>query len=134
MDNTINNTEALNYLVKYGYQRDKQIGSFINQDGGFVGYMKKALLDFQSFAGIRQTGVLDKETAKMMKMPRCGVRDQIGHGAQSNKSNRLYHIYLMYFTMSGIIVVGALIGIYHQLDYFKFLAILPHSAPSWIFN
>ena len=74
--------------MKYGYQQNQQTGSSINADGGLVGAMKEALLDFQFLAGINQTGVLDQDTEKMMTMPRCGVRDHIRRGTRNN--NRLY--------------------------------------------
>ena len=91
--NTLNNTEALQYLAQYGYVGDEQKGSFINADGG---YIKKALMDFQSFVGIEKTGVLDKKTAAMMKKPRCGMKDKTRNGKQKNMSNR-FLLSLFYF-------------------------------------
>ena len=44
-----------------------------------------AIKDFQLFAGLNQTGELDEETVKMMGMPRCGVRDRVGHDAKRRK-------------------------------------------------
>ena len=32
----------------------------------------------QDFAGLPRTGVLDSETKRLMKTPRCGVKDQVG--------------------------------------------------------
>ena len=37
-------------------------------------------MDFQRFAGLEETGEMDEETEEMMAMPRCGVKDMVGHG------------------------------------------------------
>ena len=61
---------AQNYLTKFGYLRDKssdQMASLVSIDS--------AVRDFQAFAGLEQTGKLDKETMVMMRTPRCGVKD-----------------------------------------------------------
>ena len=47
-----------------------------------------AARDFQSVAGIYQTGELDKETLELMDTPRYGVRDIIGHGAIARRKKR----------------------------------------------
>ena len=47
-----------------------------------------AVKDFQHFAGIEQTGKLDKLTVKLMQLPRCGVRDNIAAGVESRKRRR----------------------------------------------
>ena len=90
----MDNNGALEYLVQYGYVDDGQKSSFFSPDRGLVGPMKKALLEFQSFFGIRQTGVLDTQTSKMMMSPRCGVSDRIRYDKQSN---RLYFPAVMLF-------------------------------------
>jgi matrix metalloproteinase-14 (membrane-inserted) len=68
------------YLMKYGYMDDMdhshssgKSANLISQDG-----LKKYIMEFQAFAGLNQTGDLDTETVKMMKMPRCGVKDIVG--------------------------------------------------------
>ena len=88
MDKIMNNMDVFQYLTSYGYVNDEQKGSFINPDEGLVEHMKEALLEFQSYAGINQTGVMDPNTVKMMMMPRCGVKDIIGNYSKSNVSNR----------------------------------------------
>ena len=88
MDKIMNNMDVFQYLTSYGYVNDEQKGSFINPDEGLVEHMKDALLEFQSYAGINQTGVIDHNTVKMMKMPRCGVKDIIGNYSKNNVSNR----------------------------------------------
>ena len=39
-------------------------------------YIKDAVKDFQSFAGLSVTGELDPVTVELMGTPRCGVRDK----------------------------------------------------------
>jgi matrix metalloproteinase-14 (membrane-inserted) len=47
--------------------------------------LRKSISDFQSFAGLNVTGELDPETVELMGMPRCGVRDKVGHDARRRK-------------------------------------------------
>ncbi len=37
-------------------------------------------MDFQRFAGLEETGEMDPETEATMALPRCGVKDRVGHG------------------------------------------------------
>ena len=46
--------------------------------------LKNYIIEFQSFAGLPQTGDLDEETVVMMNKPRCGVKD----GEASNRKKR----------------------------------------------
>lgn len=41
--------------------------------------------DIQAFAGLNQTGELDSDTLAVMNMPRCGVKDKVGFGADARK-------------------------------------------------
>ena len=41
--------------------------------------------EFQSFAGLPQTGELDQETVRMMNRPRCGVRDMASSSSGREK-------------------------------------------------
>ena len=69
---------AQNYLTKFGYLRDKssdQMASLVSIDS--------AVRDFQAFAGLEQTGVMDEETTVMMNTPRCGVKDVIHDDADT---------------------------------------------------
>lgn len=52
-------------------------------------YIKDAVKDFQSFAGLSVTGELDPVTVELMGTPRCGVRDkeQISDGGDGQKSS-----------------------------------------------
>ena len=58
-------------------QRSAQL---VSQDS-LVNYIK----EFQSFAGLPQTGDLDEETVRMMNKPRCGVKDIVGKSASMRK-------------------------------------------------
>jgi len=46
---------------------------------------RASIMEFQRFAGLRETGELDEDTEEMMKMPRCGVKDMIGPGARAKR-------------------------------------------------
>ncbi|XP_046457263.1 uncharacterized protein LOC124204261 [Daphnia pulex] len=49
---------------------------------------RKAIEDFQSFAGLNKTGKLDTETKKFMNKPRCGVPDRVRPGSSSDRQKR----------------------------------------------
>ena len=51
------------------------MGEIVTPGGDLSNNTKKALKNFQAFAGINETGVLDKKTMDLMKRPRCGVKD-----------------------------------------------------------
>ena len=44
--------------------------------------------DLQAFAGLTPSGELDEATLELMRTPRCGVRDIIGHGATARRRRR----------------------------------------------
>merc|ERR1711962_1071498 len=81
-------TSALYYLVKYGYVQPKNTSSALLTEEGLDNYLRAAILDFQAFAGLNQTGELDPVTVELMGTPRCGVRDIIGHGATARRKKR----------------------------------------------
>ena len=82
------NTRALVYLMKYGYVAPRNGTSALLTEEGLNRYVKSAVMDFQAFAGINQTGELDDLTVELMETPRCGVRDIIGHGATARRKKR----------------------------------------------
>ena len=82
------NTRALIYLMKYGYVAPRNGSSALLTEEGLNRYVKSAVMDFQAFAGINQTGELDPLTVELMDTPRCGVRDIIGHGATAKRKKR----------------------------------------------
>ena len=51
-------------------------------------YIRDTVMEFQDFAGINQTGVVDEHTMKMIEMPRCGVKDTVGQGAHQRRRKR----------------------------------------------
>ena len=74
--------------MKYGYMdhhhpHDGRSAKLLSPDG-----LKNYIMDFQGFAGLNQTGVLDDETVKMMNMPRCGVKDSVGSGSDDHGQGR----------------------------------------------
>ncbi|XP_069668849.1 stromelysin-3 isoform X2 [Periplaneta americana] len=75
-------TQAMIYLSQFGYMnptfRNPSSGTLIAAET-----MKKAIEDFQAFAGLNITGVMDRETSETMSLPRCGVKDKVGFGSDS---------------------------------------------------
>ncbi|XP_077510510.1 matrix metalloproteinase-2-like isoform X2 [Amblyomma americanum] len=72
--------KMMGFLERFGYMGDTSRNAVLPSDNlrteqGF----RSALKRMQRFAGLRPTGVLDSETMAMMKRPRCGVPDVIGH-------------------------------------------------------
>merc|ERR1719391_1342068 len=76
------------YLMKYGYMESKEGTAALQTEEGLRRKIKKVVMDFQAFAGLNQTGVVDGKTREMMETPRCGVRDIIGHGAYARRRKR----------------------------------------------
>ncbi|XP_022253215.1 50 kDa hatching enzyme-like, partial [Limulus polyphemus] len=74
--------QAMMYLNHYGYMNETSSKSSSLID---YGSLTIAIKDFQRFAGLNETGVIDNETITMMEMPRCGVKDKVGH---SNSARR----------------------------------------------
>ena len=72
------------YLMKYGYmdvpRQDSKSAPLLSRDG-----LSDYVMQFQAFAGLPQTGELDQKTVKLMKTPRCGVKDIVGKGATARK-------------------------------------------------
>ncbi|UXI18425.1 hypothetical protein NH340_JMT04368 [Sarcoptes scabiei] len=50
----------------------------------------QAVMEFQRFAGLNESGVLDEETIHMMNAPRCGNKDMIGHGEEAKRRRKRY--------------------------------------------
>ena len=73
------------YLMHYGYMDDLQALSGSESGAKSAPLvqvmgdaMRNSIMEFQRFAGLNQTGEIDAETEKMMRMPRCGVKDIVG--------------------------------------------------------
>ncbi|XP_066143599.1 matrix metalloproteinase-14 isoform X12 [Euwallacea fornicatus] len=76
-------SSAMLYLSQYGYLGPiKANSSQLLDESSF----KKAVEDFQSFAGLEVTGELDDTTIETMSLPRCGVKDKVGTG--DNRAKR----------------------------------------------
>uniref|UniRef100_A0A1Q3FMU4 Putative matrix metalloproteinase n=1 Tax=Culex tarsalis TaxID=7177 RepID=A0A1Q3FMU4_CULTA len=75
-------SQAELYLSQFGYLsakfRNPTSGNLLDKDT-----WEKAIMDFQSFAGLNVSGELDPETMELMSLPRCGVRDKVGFGTDS---------------------------------------------------
>ncbi|KAG8201984.1 hypothetical protein JTE90_027456 [Oedothorax gibbosus] len=74
--------QAMMYLQRYGYMNESNSNSASLISGEAV---SSAIKDFQRFAGLLETGELDNTTLTMMNMPRCGVRDKVGHSGSARK-------------------------------------------------
>lgn len=79
-------SQAEIYLSQFGYlpasSRNPSAGRLLDANT-----WNKAVEDFQSFAGLNVTGILDEETMKLMSLPRCGVKDKVG-SSENNRSKR----------------------------------------------
>ena len=71
--------------MKYGYMDlnagDAKKSSPLVSTSGLAAYIE----EFQAFSNLTVTGQLDPETVAMMRRPRCGVKDIVGHGASREK-------------------------------------------------
>ncbi|XP_050353674.1 matrix metalloproteinase-14 isoform X2 [Nymphalis io] len=76
--------KAMMYLAQYGYLnpsvRNPSSGHIMDESS-----WRRAISEFQSFAGLNNTGELDEETKKLMSLPRCGVKDKVGFGESRAK-------------------------------------------------
>ena len=75
------------YLMKYGYMDSVNVGGE-EKSASLVDHetlMRNSIMEFQRFAGLEQTGEMNEETEKMMAMPRCGVKDIVGHAARTRR-------------------------------------------------
>ena len=71
-------SEARDYLVKYGYLSKSDIGGdyYYDHDPGPGTTLEEAIEEFQRFSGLKPTGKLDNDTVEEMRAPRCGVKDK----------------------------------------------------------
>ncbi|CAB3385904.1 Hypothetical predicted protein [Cloeon dipterum] len=76
--------QAMFYLSQFGYLnanlKNPGSGNLISEDA-----LISAIKDFQAFAQLNITGVMDDETKEVMSMPRCGVRDKIGTAGRARR-------------------------------------------------
>ncbi|KAK3094384.1 hypothetical protein FSP39_001038 [Pinctada imbricata] len=76
--------------MKYGYmaEEDTKSGSLRSYD-----HIKDAIRNFQRFAGLKMTGIMDRKTREMMSRPRCGVKDDIGNANRARRRRRRYALH-----------------------------------------
>jgi len=75
------------FLMKYGYLEGREnITTALLTDVGFKMEIARAVRDFQAFVpGLNITGEVDINTEHQMTIPRCGVKDIVGHGAKTRR-------------------------------------------------
>lgn len=82
---------AINHLIRYGYLQNKTTiqGTFNDDNDTYTDQeFQLALLDYQRFMSIPQTGKLNKVTMETMAKPRCGVRDKASESVNVFLTNR----------------------------------------------
>jgi len=83
--------QAIEYLSQFGY-----IKTATNNVVSDSTSLRDALKKFQEFGGIKQTGILDRETRALMRTPRCGVEDTLARfveqGSKWKDKNLTYRI------------------------------------------
>lgn len=74
--------QAMSYLTKFGYiESSSGVRSSLLTENALTSAVK----EFQRFAGLNQTGIVDNETMVMMNTPRCGVKDKVGRGNNARR-------------------------------------------------
>ena len=79
---------SIKYYIRYGYAAPNDWSNSLDTDGQYREYLRTTVTQFQAFAGVEQTGTVDKHTMEMMEMPRCGVKDAVGQGAKLRRRKR----------------------------------------------
>ena len=92
---TTTTTNPVEYLFQFGYipQISFRGASGLNPSPLLdenSAAVRNAVKDFQDFAGLKMTGELDEPTLKLMKSPRCGVRDKGGE-VELKRAKRYVH-------------------------------------------
>ncbi|CAF0724652.1 unnamed protein product [Brachionus calyciflorus] len=101
-NNTVLNGTAeldpLWYLNRFGYldgylKNSKKSANLMMIPSGVNStnpFLELAIKRFQKFAGLNQTGILDEETLKMMKTPRCGHPDKLADDNENKSRKKRY--------------------------------------------
>ncbi|KAM9773589.1 matrix metalloproteinase-17 isoform X1 [Syngnathus typhle] len=78
-------SRAVDWLSRYGYlpPPDPRTSKLQSKEG-----IEKAIRVMQRFGGVRETGVLDDETLKLMSTPRCSLPDIVGSEDMLKKRRR----------------------------------------------
>ncbi|XP_053674638.1 matrix metalloproteinase-24-like [Anopheles nili] len=75
--------------MRYGYLKEDYktaVSESLHKDNDF----QEAIMEYQSFNGLKSTGVLDAATTEMMWRPRCGVKDK-----HNNTQDTIVHSYAL---------------------------------------
>ncbi|XP_022903605.2 matrix metalloproteinase-14-like isoform X1 [Onthophagus taurus] len=78
---SLGSNDVMGYLSQYGYVSKGNLmnsSRLLNQS-----ILKRAIEEFQSFAGLPVTGEINEETESVMKLPRCGVKDKFIFGSDT---------------------------------------------------
>lgn len=78
--------DAIAYLQRYGYMNGTLGNANLISEDSF----QEAIMSFQRFAGIPETGSVDEQTVKFMQMPRCGNKDHSGKGENGRRRKKRY--------------------------------------------
>ncbi|XP_078680837.1 uncharacterized protein LOC144915901 [Branchiostoma floridae x Branchiostoma belcheri] len=70
-----NLTDGMMYLRDFGWFEPDERFDMITDTRTMSPVMRRAITNFQKFAGIEETGELDEKTRETMRMPRCGFAD-----------------------------------------------------------
>ncbi|XP_039256216.2 matrix metalloproteinase-14-like [Styela clava] len=74
-------SKGVDFLARFGYiDYNPRLGNIMSQHD-----LSAAVMNFQRFAGLEQTGQLDHTTLEKMDSPRCGNRDVVGSDAAARK-------------------------------------------------
>ncbi|KAK2876886.1 hypothetical protein Q8A67_020982 [Cirrhinus molitorella] len=78
-------SRGVDWLSRYGYlpPPDPRTGKLQSKEG-----IERAIKEMQRFAGLKDTGKLDKDTLKLMNTPRCSLPDIIGSEDMLKKRRR----------------------------------------------
>nr|XP_046913387.1 matrix metalloproteinase-19-like isoform X2 [Dermatophagoides farinae] len=79
---------AMSYLQRFGYMNESEDSASSHLISENI--YSHAVMEFQRFAGINESGILDEETIQMMNAPRCGNKDLVGHGEEARRRRKRY--------------------------------------------
>lgn len=94
-NNSSDVVDPLWYLNRFGYldpKASKKSASLmmLPSENSTNPIVSMAIKKFQKFAGLNQTGIIDEETRKMMKTPRCGHPDKLSDDLENKNRKRRY--------------------------------------------